>query len=209
MNKTVIVGFGYRARSGKDSACNAIIEAYKDKFDIRKYGLGDALKAEVNGLDQLELCMRQGIQYDFDAPMDDPLCQTKHGKQRRLLQWYGTEYMRAKDPFHWLHKLDARIKADAPQFALINDIRMTNEYYYVVAKHGVTVKISRQGFADLSTNPDHTSETQLDGYQFDYELNVLDGEIEELKKDAVTLFQMIVDAQTPNVAVLEETSVAA
>lgn len=195
MNNTILVGFGHRARNGKDTAVAAIIEAFKDQYDVRRYSFGDGVKEEVNALDQVELCMRQGIPYDFDPPMDDPMCQTKHGKQRKLLQWYGTEFRRAQDPFYWVNKLRKKIEEEKAQVALISDMRVVSEAYYIAAFRGYTVKVTRHGFADILTPGNHKSETELLNFKFDYEISVLDGELDQLKKDAVTVFQIIADAQ--------------
>ena len=58
---SVILGFGYRARSGKDTAVAEIIKQRgllqpgevveyleRDRYDIRKYAFADALRSEVN-----------------------------------------------------------------------------------------------------------------------------------------------------------------
>lgn len=198
MNKTVLVALGFRARNGKDTAAKAIIDNFADKYDVRHYSFGMALKEEVNGIDQVEWCMRHGIAYDFDPPMDDPLCQTKHGKQSRLLQFYGTEYRRAQDRFYWINKLHDRLEVEKPQFAVISDLRFLDEFYWVKSGKGYTVKVNRHGFVDLSRDSKHVSETQLDNVgNWDYEIGVLDGELEQLKQDACEVFQMIVEAQTP------------
>jgi hypothetical protein len=193
--ETIIIGFGYKARHGKDTAVKAIVEARAELYDVRRYAFADELKREASQLDQYEWCLRHGIPYDENPAMDDPLCQTKDGKQRAFLQWYGTEYRRAKDPYYWVKRLAARIAAEKPQVALISDMRFKNEFFWVKSQDGYTVKVSRHGYHDSSMNNAHPSEVDLDGIDFDYEITCLDGEVDQLRKDAVTVFDMIVAAQ--------------
>lgn len=196
---TLVVGVGYKARHGKNTVSETIVEAYRNQYNIHLYAFGDALKREVNEVDQLEVCLRNGIEYDFNPDMTDPKCQTKHGKQSKLLQWWGTEYRRKQNPFYWVKKLGDQLIADKPQIAIISDMRFKNEYYFVKASGGFVVKVNRQGFIDLTRDPHHRSEVELDGMDFDIEINVLDGEVEELKKDALIGFQMILDKMNPEV----------
>lgn len=113
-----------------------------------------------------------------------------------LLQLYGTEFRRAQDPFYWVNKLRAKIEAEQPQVALISDMRFKNEAYYVKAFKGYTVKVTRHGYTDLSRLTTHQSEVDLADFKFDFELTVAEGAIDQLKKDAVTVFDMIVQAET-------------
>ncbi len=201
------VGIGYKARHGKDTCAKSILESFSGKYDVRQYALADALKREVNEQDQFEMCLRYGVSYDPSPTMNDPLCQTRHGKQSRLLQYWG-QYKRLEDKYYWVKKLHQRIEEDAPQFALITDVRYMNELLYVKSLKGYTIKCTRQGFTDFSRDPNHISETELDGVQFDYELTVPDGQVEELKKDALIVFDMIVADVAPPMPDLEELNAA-
>src|SRR5258708_5549244 len=108
MAHTLLIGFGHRARNGKDTAAAHIIRTFKDRFDIRRYGFADELKAELSQLDQFGLCMKHGVPYDFDPDINDSLCTSKHGKQAALLQFWGM-HRRSQDPFYWVNKLDKKI----------------------------------------------------------------------------------------------------
>jgi hypothetical protein len=193
---TILVAFGHKARHGKDTAVKAIIDKFGSQYDIRRYSFADGIKRELEGLNQFEICWRNGIKFDSDPDMTDPLC--PKGKQSALLQYWG-QMKREEDPFYWVNKLRASIAADQPQIALISDMRALNELLYVKSMRGYTVKVTRQGFVDLSRDPNHVSETALDRVEFDYEISVLEGQVEQLKLDACEIFQMIVDAQQPNV----------
>lgn len=201
MKDTLLIGFGNRARQGKDTAVATIIEHFGSKYDIRRYAFGDELKREVNELDQFEWCMRFGIPYDSNPDMTDPMCQTKHGKQRALLQWYGTEYRRAKQPFYWVNKVKQRIEQDQPQVALISDVRFLNEYFFLVANKGCTVRVVRTGYDADPLMTAHISERELDKVQFNYEVHAED--LYELKRSAIEVFELICAAQQPNVPELD------
>lgn len=197
-NSTLLIAFGHKARQGKDFATAALVEAFKDKYDIRRYAFGDELKEEVKPLDQFELCMQLGIPYNHERPeRDNPLYSSIHGKQSALLQWYGTEYRRKRDPFYWVNRLRDRLDADKPQIAVISDLRFQNEALFVKSFGGYTVKVTRYGFVDLTRSATHQSEVDLDNYVFDFEINCMDGEVEQLRKDAITVFKMIEEAQAP------------
>lgn len=186
----LLIGIGAKARHGKGTVSAAIYAAWRDKYDVREYTFGAELKAEVNAADQFALCLKYGIPYDANPDMTDPLCQTKHGKQSRLLQFVGVQ-RREKDPYYWVKKLDARLKEDKPAVALISDMRFLNEYYYVKSHGGITVKVNRMGFVDLSRDPNHISETELEGKEFDYVLTVPDGDVAELRRDALQVAALI------------------
>ncbi len=200
---TTIIAFGAKARQGKDTCADAMVKEFSKLYDVRKYGFGVQLKEEVNKLDQFEVCLKAGIQYDINPPMDDPLCQTKHGKQSRLLQWYGN-YKREQDKLYWIKKLAATIKRDKPQFAIIVDLRYQNELMWVKSQKGYTVRVTREGFIDLSRDPNHVSEVDLDNSVFDYEIHVPEGNVPQLRKDAIEVFNLVVADITPRVDDLTE-----
>jgi len=207
---SVVFGFGYRARSGKDSAVAEIIKqrgllSYSpERYDIRRYAFADALKREVNDAaiaagGMLNLLTLQSkrfvlcdgyymdfpdwVQYDPEAPMDDPLC--PYGKNRTLLQWWGAEYRRAQDPDYWVKQLAKRIEEENPEYALITDMRFPNEMQFV-KQHGETVRVDRAGLPPST----HTSETVLaDTSDEDWSIILENnGTLEEFKEGAVVVF---------------------
>lgn len=207
MNKTVVIGFGHKARRGKDTAVSAIIEKYGQQFDIRRYAFADALKTEVNeaaksangmlGLftllpaiakQQTGKPLPEWVTYDKDAPMDDPLCPL--GKQRALLQWWGTEFRRDRDPYYWVKKLRSRIEAEQPQFALISDLRFMNEAIFIASMYGVSVRVERTGYSSIVTEA-HQSEHELDNFNYDCVIEAGDGDLEEVKKCANYVFEEV------------------
>lgn len=214
----VIIGFGYQAQQGKDTAAQAIIAARLGAFDVRRYAFADPLKREINaeaekagGMFNLfqnlsmhgaplpngkNLFLPTWVEYEHNPLMTDPLCPL--GKQRKLLQWWGTEYRRLScDRFYWVKRIAEQVKEETPQVALLTDVRFQNEFLWVKSNAGTMVKVSRLGFSSLKLNSGHTSEHELDGAPFDIDITVNDGEIEQLKSDAVTVFDMVIAAQSP------------
>jgi hypothetical protein len=166
--KTIIFGFGHKARHGKDSACRIIREQLGHLYDIRQYSFAEALKREVIEMgNQRTLCEMVDLPYDENPPMDDPLLPPPHGKQRRLLQWWGTEFRRVKfGTNYWVDRTAARIAADNPQIAVISDMRFKNEFD-MVKSNGFTINMQRPDFV-YETGMTHASELELDGAPYDF-----------------------------------------
>jgi hypothetical protein len=98
-----------------------------------------------------------------------------------------------------VRKLRERIEQEQPQIAVIPDIRFLNEFYFVKAFGGFTVKVTRLGFVDPSRDPNHVSETELDNTKFDFEITCPDGELDELRRDAKEVFDLIIKQMDPEI----------
>jgi hypothetical protein len=179
LDRTLIIGFGYKARMGKGTCVQAIMAQRGSSYSIHNYAFADALKEEVAGR-EFELCMKYGLTYEPD------------NKHRTLLQFYGTQ-RRAQDPHYWVKKVLTKMRFENPQIALISDVRFYNELNFIKSFNGYAVKVEREQYVDLSPNAGHVSEVELDSFtEWDATLTVLDGEVDQLKKDAVTLFDYFV-----------------
>lgn len=183
---TIYIGVGHRARQGKDSFCRAIQKGFPD-YDIGVYGFSDDLKKEVNGR-ELEMCIQYGVIFDMNPDLTDPFCNGPHGKQPYLLQFWGQK-RRQEDAFYWIHKLDQRIQADSPQFALIKDLRQMNEYGYIRSKDGLYVKVEREGYVATDRDNNHPTETALADVEPDVHIKATSPE--DLQVQAVQFFSNI------------------
>jgi hypothetical protein len=197
---TIVVGFGFQARHGKDTAVKAIVDAREKSMDVRRYAFADALKREVNDaasanggmqgiINRMRNVMPDWVVYDPNPDMTDPLCPL--GKQRTLLQWWGTEYRRRTDPYYWVKQLYKTLQKEDPQVALISDMRFPNEFQWVKSLDGRTVKVVRCDFYDAALNTGHESECALKDAVFDYTILAGDGQVDHLKQCAVECFDMI------------------
>lgn len=212
MIDSVIFGFGYRARSGKDTAANeiikqrglttvdAVLDKTTERYDIRKYGFADALKIEVTnlarkagGMEKLfapDYCfpkkgyvvtLPEWVTYDPNPDMSDPLCPL--GKQRKLLQWYGSDYRRADDDTYWIRQLEQTIELENPQIAILSDLRFPNEMAWTL-QYGEAVRVDRAGLPPST----HLSETALED-STDWSIILENsGSLEDFKIGSVVVF---------------------
>lgn len=205
---SVIFGFGFRARSGKDSAVAEIIKQRgllkpgetgngAERYDIRRYAFADKLKQEVTQDMRMfggpkgviekyrqEYSMPDWVQLEDNPDMADPLC--PFGKFRKLLQWYGSEFRRDHDgPDYWVKRLAQTIELEKPAIACITDMRFENEMQFVL-QHGETVRVDRDGLPPST----HASETALADVSPEEWSIILEnnGTLEEFKEGAVTAF---------------------
>lgn len=226
---SVLFGFGYRSRSGKDTAVAEIIakrglkgfEATQTRvfptqfYDIRRYAFADELKREVSQSvdmfpaghrdirllwdDNYHLVREDGefvqlkdypwVKYEDDADMTDPFC--PYGKQRTLLQWWGTEYRRNVNPDYWVKKVAQRLEKEKPDIALITDMRFQNEMDFI--KHyGETIRVDRADLPSL-TPESHPSERALSTVPDEDWTCILEnnGTLEDFKRNAVESFDRI------------------
>jgi hypothetical protein len=205
---SIIVGFGHKARQGKDTAARVIKEVFGKDYDVKLYSFAQALKQEVDEIGPSELAFRFGIPLDPNPDMTDPFCKTQWGKQSRVLQVWG-EYQRKQNSFYWVRKLRQQIDAENPQFAFITDVRHPNEFYFVKDRKGHTVKVSRKGYIDLSRDPNHISEIALDNFKFDYEISVEEGDLKTLREDAIFVFDAILQSYTPETPEIDASEIVA
>jgi len=202
-----IIGLGYKARNGKDSVANAMIETYGDDIRIKKVSFASTLKREVENMakaigsmaslallfDRAAAANGKAVTYDPYPPMDDPDCPS--GKQRSMLQWYGSDFWRKIDTDHWVKALALQMcKADEDVF-IVTDVRFTNEADWIRSKGGLMIKVTCPDLPDnlvLKNHMAHISETQLDSYKFDHEIWARFGDMKCLSAQACGLFQNFV-----------------
>lgn len=166
IGKTLVIGFGHKARHGKDSAAAAVHEAYPK--DTKVYSFASALKA---------------------------YCRVEHGmtvKDAPLLQRVGLE-KRAGNPDFWVELLAWQIRDEAPQVALIPDVRFENEARFCDAAIKVTRLVPTAGglvpYVATDRPADHPSETALDTYTGWWtEIAAREGDLVKLRQDALAAY---------------------
>lgn len=114
-----------------------------------------------------------------------------YGKHAKLLQWWGTEYRRSQDHNYWVKRWADGINKNA-DIVLVTDMRFANEAAAIKLAGGYTVKVSRENvdgtpFVDPSRDPNHVSETELDSWNYDYQIKVKTGDVALLQEWAITL----------------------
>lgn len=187
-----------------------LIDTYQSVYTIKRFAFADDLKQELydalsnqynpywdvapfNFLLLPHTPEAYGGLVTSDIPLGDKIAWVNEHRTelRPVLQHYGTEYRRAQSPFYWVKCLSDRISAEDPQIALVSDVRFKSEFFYIKSVGGYVTRITRYGYTDPNCDPNHVSETELDKVPFDFEINVLDGEVDQLRKDAVTVFELV------------------
>ena len=176
----LILGFGHKARQGKNVAADAVVDYYTRKREI--YGaMGYNIKAQSIGFATAlyEVCRNEYGMRVKDAP---------------LLQRVGME-RRQLDPDYWIKRAFAAIKP-MTDIILIPDLRFVNEAEYIKAQGGYLVDIKRlnaDGTQHIAQDrpADHISETALDGYNFDFHLVNSHGHQALLAEQAITLVEYL------------------
>lgn len=185
----LVIGFGHRARQGKNTAAMAVLEACPLDCQVRMYAFGDALRREVR-----KACAAMGGQYQLIkewklAGLMPEWVTEEEPKPRSLLQWWGTEYRRAKDPDYWVKRLRETLLDHRPDVVLITDVRFPNEIDAVKKWSGYTVKVTRLGDPDIPVH-EHSSESALDAYKgWDYRIAA--GTLEDCKAQARDIYAEI------------------
>lgn len=155
----IIIGIGSRARNGKDTAGEAIKAHYDNhSYLIGKHGLTGGLKTVIMKF--------AGALYEE--------ARTQHGmagKDPILLQNIGMA-RRAEDPDYWVNKAFASIPTGT-NLAIFTDVRFKNEAEAIKAKGGHLIEVIRLNedgtrYYSADRPKDHPSETELDGYNWDF-----------------------------------------
>jgi hypothetical protein len=160
----IIIGITGRRGSGKDSAANIFLKEFLTTHHVIKMGFADSVKddiCEIFGItrEKLEVIKNNTI-------------------VRHLLQWYGTDFTRKKDPNYWVKEIEYRIskleKLEVPYFIIIPDVRFQNELDWIKSNGGTTFNIARgqsnQQELKLGEVDNHESETNCDILPVDFHI---------------------------------------
>src|SRR5208337_945550 len=201
----IILGFGNKARGGKDTAAAGVQKFCSDeKINCKRVGFADALKKEVNGAlekhgGDVELLLAYGpepgvpfpdyVKADPNPDMTDPMMPL--GKHSLLLQWWGTEYRRRWRPNYWVDKFhesvfNFEIVSREPRVVVVPDMRFINEAIAITEMGGATVNVRRLNedgtqYLDKSRPAGHQSEIELDGWNYDYRIIAKSGQMSLVK----------------------------
>lgn len=172
-----IICISGKAQHGKDTAAKFMKEALEAKGKrVLIAHFGDLLKY---------ICKTF---FGWDGQKDE--------RGRTLLQYVGTDKIRAASPDFWADFI-ANVLAifrDEWDYVLLPDCRFPNEYeiFQAYGMDAVLLRVVRTGFKSPLTEEQqkHPSETALDRYHFDYTLYNY-GTLDDLKSDVNSLVKEI------------------
>ena len=160
--ETVVIGLGYKARSGKDTVAKHIASQIPG---VRILGFATALKAHC----RVAFGMRD--------------------KNPILLQFAGTDVYRAANPGMWVRILYDTLLEDPPSCVIIPDVRFPNEAGFIKAMSGYLVRVDRPGYVAPDRDAQHPSETALDGYAgWDMVISADSGDLVHLRDQAMLAY---------------------
>jgi hypothetical protein len=155
-----LLGLGYKARNGKDTAGEAIVDYFAARREQQlKHGLKPTIpEARI---------------FKFAAALYK-VCREEYGmtgKDAPLLQKVGEGRRNEFGLNYWIDQLEASMKG-FDGISVITDVRYLNEVDWIKSKGGTTIKVERLNqdgtpFIATDRDPNFVSETQLDGYNFD------------------------------------------
>ena len=184
-----LIGISGKMGVGKSTVANIIV---KQVPGSERTAFGDILKRDVAEAYQLPLVYLYEAKHTvIHANAERIKAGWPEGREaltvRELLQWYGTDFVRAQNPDYWVVAMREHLRSlrDVP-LVVIDDIRFPNEADLIHALGGTLVRINP--YPGYTVSPDiatHASETALDGWMdWDAEYTPAYGE-EALKRVAM------------------------
>jgi len=214
-NNRILIGIGHKARQGKDTAADYLSK----KYGAVIIHFADALYKECEHAEILykeassSLWLKPPGEPYFHYPRPPQafvewMCEKgerKSGlpfdadiifggmkkKDGVLLQFWGTEFRRKCFAWdYWVDKVRAYIDTHQESDFIVPDTRFINEAKMIKEMGGALWKIDRTGYVADDRDPNHPSEVELNGWEFD-EVIVNDGTIAELHQHVDRLYQKI------------------
>lgn len=184
---SLLIGFGNKARHGKDSAAEAILEHVNgsNRKLAQYYGADKAVVAR---------------QFRFAEALYEE-CRQLHGmteKDAPLLQKVGSDRRRENENY-WVDQVfktaDPFLK-DSNNVVLITDVRYQNEAREIKKRGGYLINVTRLNpdgtvFIAPDRPANHPSEIDLDEYNWDYYIRTKSGEQTLSAEYAITLFEYL------------------
>lgn len=159
--KPTIITLSGKAQHGKTTSCD-ILEVMLQPARVMRISYGDYVK---------EIATKH---FGWDGKKDEA--------GRDLLQWLGTDNVRAKNPTFWVNTVVRLVDVIGDEFdyVLIDDARFPDEIDSWKGYAVYAIRVNRPGFENNLTTEQraHISETALDNASFAYRIDA--NNIEEL-----------------------------
>jgi hypothetical protein len=197
-----LIAFNGRAGAGKDTAADILVRYAR----FEKLAFADALRAEVSEAFELEnmqallhdralkeqphpaLALRDCKEFCFVGAVALATHATVNSEwldaprsPRQILQWWGTEFRRRRDPRYWVKALHSRImtRDEGGQHRfVVTDCRFPNEYAYIRSMGGQMWRVHRDNLPEVEGT--HESATALQNIGAEANLQN-DGSLDDLR----------------------------
>lgn len=133
----------------------------------RRLSFGDLVKWEVSQMFcfPLHWCYRAKEALIQPTPETRSKGLTETMTVREIMQWYGTEVVRAVDPNYWIDGMRHTTNCLRANYIIIDDVRFPNEAEFVHDQGGLLVRLyPYTGYREPADGTLHESETALDEF---------------------------------------------
>jgi hypothetical protein len=160
----MIIGISGKCGVGKTTVANEVVRILeRRKVTAIRVAFGDILKAEVAEKFKINsqlMYSQEGKQMAICHPgLPNPTMTVG-----QVLQWYGTDVVRAKDPDRWVRLVAEGDAGTSGAVVVVDDVRFPNEAIYCRKDGGMLVRLDPWGGWKMpeGRDPNHESETALD-----------------------------------------------
>jgi hypothetical protein len=181
--KGIRLGFGHKARSGKDCAAKRVLEVLREAgIDVK-----DAEKISfAKGVYQVHDVIQQ-IKPPYSIEKDPKLLQATADFLR---EYYGENFFTLNTEKKIVFCEELCHRTHTPEFLLVTDLRHRHEAA-MLKKHGFKLVDVFRKDRPIDRDPNHPSETDLDDYDgWDYVLDN-NGPKEELKAKVAEMLDVL------------------
>ena len=165
--KVRIIGLSGKVGTGKTSVANGLCERLPNAARVAFADLLKQEAARIFGF-PVKCCYHDKDRLIPLTPERAEAGMTEDMTVRHILQWYGTDVIRARDPEHWVTAMGEKVRAMAAEGAehiIVDDMRFPNEAECVKGQGGLLVRLEPfPGYEHPASGGQHASETALDDY---------------------------------------------
>lgn len=201
----MIIGVGGKARSGKDTLAEFIREEFERKHNRKFYEAAFAFELKNMckfqfGLDNDQLWgdKKEFVDKRFPRPEWKHLDRgtMTHWTPREIMQEFGAFYRKIDHDF-WVKGLKKFLDYEAlkgHEDFIVTDVRHINEAGFIKSEKGFLIRVNR-ALEDEIHGADHTSETELDGYN-DFDMFVdNNGDLADLKVASYNIVNAVISVE--------------
>ena len=191
----MILAFGHKARQGKDTAGEAVVEFYNTR---RKCALVHYGVCKTNNAKEAFAALYPEARIFKFADELYRICREEYGmteKDAPLLQRIGDGRREQFGHNYWINRLADKV-VNFKGVAVITDVRYTNEAQWVenIGGHCINVRrLNENGtpYVAPDRDPNFISEIQLDGYNYEYHIVAKTGQAALVGDLAITIAEHI------------------